>query len=165
MPALSFTATPEIKTPRLLLREPTAADLPDLLSISFYNGKAAADLAEAAHMLAQIQADCRQGNTLHWAVVLQPENTLIGTCGFYRGFKNQTGEIGYVLREEWRGQGYMSEAVAAFISFGFEQLGLRQLFARTDPDNRTSIAVLLRQGFREVPSEEPRSRKFVLVQV
>lgn len=39
-----------------------------------------------------------------------------GTSGFYRGFSNGTGEIGYVLREPFPGRGIMTDAVRLVIA-------------------------------------------------
>lgn len=57
-------------------------------------------------------------------------------------------EIGYILhRDQWRG-GIAREAVARVIEYGFAELGLRRIFADTDPENAGSIALLERLGFQ-----------------
>lgn len=143
-----FRPLPTLRTPTLQLRALTAADVPAVWPITFYHGQAAASPAEAARMLDRIEQDYQAGQLLHWAIVLAATDELVGTCGFYRGFANETGEIGYVLLPAHRGRGLMSEAVRAMCAFGFETLQLRRIVADTGPDNEASQRVLRRNGFR-----------------
>ena len=85
----------------------------------------------------------------------------MGTVGFYRGFTNKTGEIGYVLNEAFRGQGFMEEALKSAIYYGFSQLELETIIAYTDGDNHSSIRVLLKTGFTEIVSDNPEYRKWI----
>lgn len=157
-----FAAFPELTTPRLLLRELTAADLPQVLPIAMYRGKQAQTLEEARWMHEQIAANVRTGESVHWGIFLPDSQTLVGTAGFYRGFPGATGELGYILKPEFRGQGLMREAAAAITRFGFAGMGLRRIFAYTDPANQPSINVLLGVGFVEQADAPADSRKFVL---
>ncbi len=158
-----FADYPTITTARLLLRPLTAADVPQIFPISFFEGIGAVSLAEAHEMQVRIRAEYAAGTLLHWGYALAHDPTVVvGTGGFYRGFAHDVGEIGYVLLPEYRGQGYATEAARAMVQFGFDTLGLRQVAALTDPLNATSGDVLRRAGFREVPTERPsESRKFV----
>ena len=56
-------------------------------------------------------------------------------------------ETGYIIRPDARRHGYVSEAVARVLDHGFKDLGLRRIYADTDPDNAGSIAVLTKLGF------------------
>ena len=112
-PRPPFAAFPVLTTPRLHLRALTEADLPQVLPIAMYQGKQAASLDEARWMQAQIDANCRAGQSIHWGIFLPDAQTLVGTAGFYRGFPDETGELGYILKPEFRGQGFMREAATA----------------------------------------------------
>ncbi len=57
-------------------------------------------------------------------------------------------EIGYGIAEEWRNQGYTTEAVRTLVgSLGAE--GVTVVTARTSVDNEPSQAVLRRTGFEQ----------------
>lgn len=139
---------PYLANERVYLRRLAAADIGDIREISFYDGRAADSDEEALTMLRRIDADIEGGTSLHWGVFPQDTSTCAGTCGFYRGFTNGTGEIGYVLREPFRGRGIMTDAVRLVIAHGFERLGLTWIEARVAPDNAASIRLLERVAFR-----------------
>lgn len=58
-------------------------------------------------------------------------------------------EIGYILRRDAWGKGYAQEAAAAAIAYGFGTLGLRRIYADTDPDNARSNRLLDTLGFTQ----------------
>lgn len=141
---------PTLTTERLTLRARRASDaVASMLDLCIYEGRFARDEAEGRAMLEQNAEDGRAGNTIHWLIFRG--DTLIGVCGFYRGFADATGEVGYALREAHRGQGFMSEAVRALIRFAGEGLGLRRVIADTAPSNAPSVRLLTRLGFRAGP--------------
>jgi ribosomal-protein-alanine N-acetyltransferase len=57
-------------------------------------------------------------------------------------------EIGYILRRDQWGTGIAREAVTRVIDHGFGEMGLRRIFADTDPENPGSIGLLERLGFQ-----------------
>ena len=141
---------PCIYTRRLLLRRVQPTDVPALLPISFFQGRRAETLAEAQAMRRRIYVkEVATGRGLHWALTLRATGKVLGSAGFYRGFADGRGEIGYILLPAFRGHGYATEAVVAMTAFGFHRLGLREVFAQTDPGNSASVAVLHRAGFAE----------------
>lgn len=60
----------------------------------------------------------------------------------------KTGEIGYSIVREFRGQGIASEAVAALLDEAFEQAALSRINAYCVPENQPSRRLLQRLGFR-----------------
>jgi ribosomal-protein-alanine N-acetyltransferase len=56
-------------------------------------------------------------------------------------------EIGYGIKKEYEGQGYMTEAVTAMARWASEQIGVKIVEAETDPDNKASQRVLEKAGF------------------
>ena len=140
---------PTLATPRLVLRDARPSDAGPLLDVTFYDGRAAGDVPEAASFLERIRADQDAGETVHWVVCLRQDRTPIGTVGFYRGFDGGAGELGYVLAPAYRGRGLAGEAAAAACSHGFDGLGLARIVAWTEPANAPSRRLLERLGFRE----------------
>jgi RimJ/RimL family protein N-acetyltransferase len=83
------------------------------------------------------------------AIVLKPENKLIGGCGIYiSNSENREGWIGYCLNRDFWGQGYGTETARALLKFSFEQLNLHRLFATCDPANIASARVLEKTGMQ-----------------
>jgi len=58
-----------------------------------------------------------------------------------------TASLGYWLAEEFWGRGIMTEAVAAFIDFCFENFPLRRIYAEVFANNPASARVLEKAGF------------------
>lgn len=137
-----------LENQRVYLRPLTPADIADVREITYYDGRAATSTEEALAMLERIDDDVARGESIHWGVFLRDADTCVGTCGFYRGFAGGTGEIGYVLREKFRGQGIMTSAVTLAIRYGFDVLNLDRIVADVAPDNAPSIRLLERLGFR-----------------
>jgi ribosomal-protein-alanine N-acetyltransferase len=156
-----LTYVPLLQTSRLTLRQLSLKDKEQLLPISFYNGKPLHTLEEIKEKLRKIDADIDAGNAIHWGIALKPEGEIIGTIGFYRGFRDKTGEIGYVLNEKFRRQGFMQEAIVAVLQVGFSQLLLDKIIAYTDQDNIASMNVLQKTGFTETTSDHDLYRKWI----
>ncbi|HLP96659.1 MAG TPA: GNAT family N-acetyltransferase [Saprospiraceae bacterium] len=135
---------------RVQLRPVTTVDADALLDISFYDGKKAETIAEAADMLGKIHQDYLLGESIHWGITDLQTGELTGTCGYYRGgFGQGAGELGCILLPQHRGKGYMSEAIALAAHFGREQMGLQRVFAVTTPDNTPAIRLLEKLGFQK----------------
>jgi RimJ/RimL family protein N-acetyltransferase len=58
-----------------------------------------------------------------------------------------TAEISYFVRASMRGRGLATRAVLLMTDWGFRERGLYRVFARVDPDNASSVAVVERAGF------------------
>lgn len=88
--------------------------------------------------------------------VLQPAESehVIGTCGYEGWTRGGSGEIGFDLARAWWGRGLMAEALIPVVGFGFEELGLLEIVAHTDPANRRAIGLLQRLGFRDEGERE-----------
>jgi [ribosomal protein S5]-alanine N-acetyltransferase len=142
--------TPTLAGVGVVLRAVRADDVAGTLAITFYDGRPARDEADAAAMLARIHDDVARGDSVHWGICVGGSDRVVGTVGFYRGFSDATGEIGYVLSEAHRGRGIMTRAVVTVVAYGLGPLGLRRIVAKTAPDNLASRAVLCRAGFRLV---------------
>jgi [ribosomal protein S5]-alanine N-acetyltransferase len=153
-----FDSVPVLKSGRLVLRAIDPADAAAIVEITTYDGVPARSEAEAREYLERIHMDFARGETLHWGICDRGSQEIIGTCGFYRGFQDNTGEIGYILRNAHRGRGVMTEAVRLVVEFGFGAMKLSRIIAITDPENSSSIAVLERAGFERLDVEPGEAR-------
>lgn len=123
----------------------TISDLDDYLPIAHTKGELVKDRSIAKEIILNAQQQFEKKQMINWGILHNDQ--FIGYIGFYRGFENATGEIGYAQREEFRGNGYMSEAVNAVVVFGFDQLKLDRITAYTEASNSPSVQLLLRCGF------------------
>lgn len=143
------------------LRPIEASDVADLVPISFYDGQKASSTEEAADMLKKINRDYADGNSIHWGIAGN-DNKIVGTCGYYRGFENDAGELGCILLPEFTGKGYMSEALRLAIDFGMDQMQLKRVFAITANQNVKALRLLERLGFARSAELEGDSVEFIL---
>lgn len=142
-----FAPFPVLSTSRIQLDELSANDAVFMQEIMYYNGKAAADELEAIEMITRILAEYDQGLCISWVLRKKDDNETIGTIGFYRGFNDSQGEVGYILKPEYRRKGYMAEALETIKRFGLGYMELDAVLAFTRPENTDSRALLNRCGF------------------
>ena len=62
--------------------------------------------------------------------------------------QHQTGEIGWALGIDYRGQGYATEAATGLIAYAFSELKLQRIQASTSSANPDSVKVMERLGMR-----------------
>ncbi len=105
-------------------------------------------LDEAAAFIRKLDDTLDANEGIPWAISLRGDDKLIGCIGIWRFQKeNQRGEIGYTLHPDLQGRGFMTEALAAAVHYGFHAIGLHSIEANTDPENIGSHKVLERNGF------------------
>ena len=63
-------------------------------------------------------------------------------------------EIGWRLAPEFWGRGYVTEAAAALLDYGFETLGMPEIISFAVANNHRSTAVMERLGMRRDPSSD-----------
>ncbi len=91
----------------------------------------------------------------------------IGTVGFIRWERDAgLGEMGFLLMHLFRGQGYMTEACRAVLAFGFGDMGLQRIEAKSFPENSASVRVLEKLGMKKGERIQARiSSKGALVEM
>lgn len=101
-----------------------------------------------------------------WCVrvmIREEDDTVIGHCGFH-GHPDDVGraEIGYLVFENHRGNGYATEAALGLIDWARGQ-GERAVFAAVSPDNHSSIRVAEKAGFHRVgvPRDDPDVQEYL----
>jgi ribosomal-protein-alanine N-acetyltransferase len=147
--------TPVIETKRLVLRLIEKGDLPALFAVNgddevfrWSPRESWKTPADGEAWFSRIMAHRESGATIQFVIVLRDGGRPVGTLAVFH-FEESVGsaEIGYVLGREHWGKGLMKEALAAFVQFAFEALGLKRLEAELDPRNEASAKVLERVGF------------------
>jgi ribosomal-protein-alanine N-acetyltransferase len=147
----------EIRTPRLILREFTALDLPPLQAqladprhTEFYgpgetDAEFARDLLERCIRWAEESPRCNY--QLAIALSEAPDDS-IGSCGIRQeGCEAGAAEFGLQLAAEHWGRGLATEAARAMLRLAFEDLGLREVRGVTVTENARVQSLVTRLGF------------------
>lgn len=143
-----YTVFPSLACEEVTLREIQCSDLGYIINISYYDSIQAQNIRHAQKMQNKIQNDYEQGNSIHWGIIENLNKTIVGTCGYYRGFKKGEGELGCVLLPEFRGRGYMVSAMKLAINFGKNHMHLKRIWAVTSKDNNPALRLLERLNFQ-----------------
>lgn len=155
MLTFDFTAFPVLSTERLVLRQLTSADAPaifalrsDPLVMQYIPRSLPASVADAAVFIEQGNEAVGRNEMLSWGIARHSAAEIVGTIGYYHlQPEHHRAEIGYMLRPAYQGQGFMREAVAAVLAYGFETLCLHSVAGVIDPQNEASAQVLKHAGF------------------
>ncbi len=149
---------PELETDRLLLRQMTLRDVPDLFNIwsdsevaRYINITAFKEVSQAREMVELLNKLAEEKKAIRWGITLKETKKVVGSGGFNSWLKEEAyrGEIGYDLDREYWGKGIMTEALQALISFGFGSMKLNRIEALVEPENTASIHLLNKTGFLE----------------
>jgi ribosomal-protein-alanine N-acetyltransferase len=155
---------PIIAGDRITLRQIMSSDIEDLIEISFYDAIQATTLQQATEMQGKINKDYIEGNSIHWGIADNLTNKIIGTCGYYRGLDQGTGELGCVLLPQYRGQGFMTSAMLLAIDFGINSIGLRRVWAITTKQNEKAIKLLEQLNFTKIADLDDNEIEYELRQ-
>ncbi|MBQ1172508.1 MAG: GNAT family N-acetyltransferase [Lachnospiraceae bacterium] len=142
---------PTIKTQRLILRGITEDDAdfivklrinPDIYKYFLHPHAISRDEHIEWYKSIYLKDDTR----LNWVVLL--EDNPIGIFGL-SGVKNKCGEaeLGYILSNEYYGNGYASEALEAIKNWSKENWKCETLIAEIHKENELSIKFVLKNGF------------------
>jgi RimJ/RimL family protein N-acetyltransferase len=150
-----------IETKRLKLRELNEYDekfLHDILSDSetmrYY--PAPYDISIVRNNIKRMMKSYLNNNFGVWGIILKKRNKFIGECGIT--LQDIDGvivpEIGYhVNKENWK-QGFATEGSAASLKYGFEKLGLKEIYIHTYVKNIPSQRVAEKLGMKRIKEFE-----------
>lgn len=142
----------ELRTERLTLSPPTAADAPFVLELLNDPGwlqnigdRGVRDLAGAeAYIVDRFSKSA-------WFLVRNEAGEPTGMCGIVMGREGlDSPDIGYAFLARYAGRGYATEAARAVLRHAREELGMSKIAAITTPTNTPSQRVLEKIGLRFV---------------
>ncbi len=154
---MTFSPFPVLETERLLLRQLCNTDTADVFVMRSDPGvmqyiprPLAVTHADAAALIEQMNNFIDKGEKINWAIAEKGSGKVIGIIG-YVNLKTEhfRAEIGYSLSKAWHRQGYMREAMARVLKYGFEHMNLHSIEAITDAENTASGSLLLSTGFEQ----------------
>jgi ribosomal-protein-alanine N-acetyltransferase len=144
-----------IETPRLSLRPPTLADAPaifgtyaqDPLVTRYLIWRPHASISETQAFLRRCEAAWHRGSAFPWVITRRRDNRLMGMIE--PQVDGHKVELGYVLARAFWGQGHMTEAVEAVVTWVLDQEGIYRVWAATDLENLASSRVLEKVGMEK----------------
>lgn len=154
-----------IKTPRLHL-VPAAAELIQMeiedlkafakrLGVEPVHDWPSENLASVLPLfLEQLENDPSLVGWLTWYWVCDaPEGARLVGCGGFKGAPTDgVVEVGYETRVAYRRNGFAAEAVQAHVRWALQQPDVQLVVAETRADNKDSMSVLSKLGFRRAGS-------------
>lgn len=150
-----FTELPPLETERLLLRrlhEEDARQVFEYVShpevVRHLPLLAATTRAEAVAFTGAIARRYGEGHVAPWGVFLK-DGRHIGLAGFETWLpRHDLAEISFLFARGFWGGGYALEACRAVMAFGWTQMHLNRIEARTKPENAAARRLLERLGLR-----------------
>ena len=147
----------QIETPNLLLRPFEESDFdavhayasdPNATRYMWWGPNSEVDTRSFIRRAIEVMRSPKSGEN-EFAIVERASSRLLGACGLNTpGRQSRVFEIGYLLSPDFWRRGYGSEAVEHLMAFGFDSLDAHRIFALIDPENRASIALIEKLGFR-----------------
>lgn len=94
-------------------------------------------------------ADWDSGRALRFAIRARSNRELLGVVGLEGCVEmHRSCDLGYWLRRQSAGHGYMTEAATLCVDFGFRTVGVHRIRVAAATGNHPSLAVIARLGFR-----------------
>ena len=147
---------PKVETDRLVLRQRTIDDVPDMFAyVSLENVAYPAGLPPIATLEDEYDYfENRYYQNLEkanlpsgYGITVKGSDHIIGSCDFNHRHEDDVFEIGYMLHPDYWGKGIMSEAVGALIEVGFTLLNLHKVEIVCYGSNKQSQRVAEKLGF------------------
>lgn len=144
-----------LSTERLTLRKPGLDDAREVFNLRsneeinrYIDRTPATTIEDATEFLKQIVEIVESGESNYWAICFKENSELVGTiCLFDFSPDRQIAEIGYELLPFYQHKGLMQEAMSAVLHYGFQTLNLQTITAFPSADNKSSVALLVRNNF------------------
>lgn len=146
---------PTLTTSRLLLRPFTISDVASLHRIlsqpnilKYFPNPEAPSIERVQEIIENQLKHWDEHKLGWWAVIPIGGDELIGWNGLQYLPETDEVEVGYLLSQDFWGQGFATEGAQAGLDFGFEQHELIEIIGLTHPDNTASQNVLKKCGMR-----------------
>ena len=159
-----FINFPVLVTKRLILRDFRSSDAADVLTfrgdpiVQKFDDPVIHTEAEAQVFMEELQAEYNNHEGISWAVALKERDVVLGAFGFHHWDSyHRRAEAGYGIARAYWGQRIATEALRAMVQFGFDQLNLHRIYARTIADNHESVRLLERFGFQREGTQREHS--------
>ncbi|MBI9034579.1 MAG: GNAT family N-acetyltransferase [Bacteroidales bacterium] len=152
-----FNEFPELQSERLYFRAFIFSDAAHLFEIrsnaevmTYMDRDAQTEVTESEKMIDGIQDSFENKEGINWAIIEKDSHEFIGYFGYWRiEAESCRAEIGYALKPEFQGKGYMRETLKTMIAFGFNEMTLHSIEANINPANVASQRLLENASFKK----------------
>jgi ribosomal-protein-alanine N-acetyltransferase len=152
-----FNAFPKLETERLLLTEFENSDADELFKMrsddrvqKYLDRDPHKTVEDSSLMIEGMILSYINKEGINWIIRKKDTLDVIGYIGYWRIIRNNIrAEIGYAMKPEYWGKGYMREALLKVIDFGFNKFCLHSIEANVNPENASSIKLLEKCGFKK----------------
>jgi len=144
-----------IETQRLILKNISSDDKDfifsqfsdEVVTMYLFDEEPVTDMKEAEEIITfYMKPEPRPQH--RWVLIRKTDGRKMGTCGFHCWDTTASKvEIGYDLKEEFWGNGYMQEALKEIITFAKEEMLIKEVKACIYIDNQKSIQLVENLGF------------------
>ncbi|HWJ29251.1 MAG TPA: GNAT family N-acetyltransferase [Flavisolibacter sp.] len=151
-----------VETPRLILRELLASDAEGMFELDsdplvhkYLGNKPIQHIDESRKIIDFIREQYISNGIGRWAVIEKSTNTFLGWSGLklvtdtINGHNNYY-DLGYRIIPRYWGKGYASESAIASVQYGFDTMGLKEIFGIAEEGNIASQNVLQKAGLKFV---------------
>ena len=151
-----MSSCPTLETENLILRPFKDKDVDDYFGVRdspevrrWLHIPESLDRSDAWQQMAWFVGQWELRGTGHWALEEKKSGQFVGRAGLHRPERHDWPgvEVGWLLHPDYWGRGYATEAGAAAVRYGFEDLQVDKLFSCILPENHRSQAVAKRLGF------------------
>jgi RimJ/RimL family protein N-acetyltransferase len=147
----------KLETTRLILRPINIGDTNELFEyrsdaeVNKYQGWIPKTVEDVETFIGKISAQMNEPETWFQFVVIEKESQkIVGDLGIhFFDIENNQVEIGCTLNKDFQHKGYATESVKRVIDFLFNDLNKHRIITSIDPDNKNSIRLVERIGFRK----------------
>jgi len=151
----NFNEIPILTTERLTLRNLCRSDAADVLVfrgdpiVQKYDDPVIHTIAESEAFIDALHEEFNGKEGINWGVTLTELDVVVGIFSLHNIDQyHRRAETGYGLAHAYWGQGIAMEALREIIRFGFDELSLHRIYARTISDNHESVRLLRHSGFK-----------------
>lgn len=145
-----------IETERLLLRGIDVADAEQIVNWRskpdvYMYFKSPHQITLDEHLNWYSTSYLSNANRFDWMCVEREKKDRIGVFGLYKD--QESAEVNYLLDPRAQHKGYATEAIRALIEYAFEKWGSKRILAEIHKENKASIELVKRLGFRVVSQD------------
>lgn len=152
----AFKQFPHFESERLKFRKIVLVDANDIFRIrsndevmKFMDVPSHYSISDSEKLIQSVEESYKKETGINWGIIEKDSQSFIGYAGFIRiNPEHCRAEIGYALKPEFWGKGYMYETINKLVRFGFEEMKFHSIEANVNPLNERSKKVLERVGFK-----------------
>ncbi|MCP4443588.1 MAG: GNAT family N-acetyltransferase [Aureispira sp.] len=149
-----------VETKRFILREIEEEDAQGFFDLDanpavhkYLRNNPVTSLEQSKVMIKHVRKQYQENGIGRWAIIDKITNDFVGWTGLK--LENNTVlniqnyyDLGYRLKQEYWGKGIATETAIASLKYGFEQMGLSEIYAVAHTQNIASNAILQKLGFQ-----------------